>query len=268
MAKSSPLISVVVPTYNEEKYIQKCLASLLNQSLDQSEYEIIVVDNGSRDTTRKIVKDYPVRLITLPNPSVVKARQKGVDVSRGTIIASADADTVYPRNWLANIKHTFDKQPKVIGVVGWIYFTNSKPLFNYSVALSQEINLFLYKVFGQFPLVFAANFAFLKVSLLTIGGYPLHLRELGDQQYLLFKLQKIGKVAVVKKLYCHTSGRRHSAGTKNIIIYNGWHRLVGYVVNSLLKKEVIGPSPAIRSRNGAISGNFGTRKSHGQPKNI
>lgn len=90
------MISVIVPAYNEQHYIKKCLESLMNQDLAKTFYEIIVIDNASTDKTSQIVKKLPVKLVYEPKRSVVKARQKGVNEALGSIVASADADTIYP----------------------------------------------------------------------------------------------------------------------------------------------------------------------------
>ncbi len=246
MAKKKPLISVIVPAYNEEKYIKNCLHYLLNQDLKRDLFEIIVVDNNSTDKTKKIIKQFPVRYTFEEKRGVVPARQKGVDISKGEIIVSADADTLYPPNWLSEIRRTFEKNPDAIAVCGWIYFKNTSFFFNHSIALAQETNAFLKRLTGKFPLVYAANFAFKKEALEKIGGYPKHIPELGDQQHLLYNFFKIGKVLISKQIYCFTSGRRHQKALKNILIYNGWYRIIGFLLNSWTKREIIKEAPPIR----------------------
>ena len=240
-------LSVVIPVYNEEEYIETCLKSVLDQTLPQNEYEVIVVDNASTDKTLEIIKKFPVKIIHEARRSVVIARQTGTTQASGQIIVSADGDTYYPPNWLTNIKSNFTKNPGSVALVGWIYFRDITTADNLSVALNQEINLWLSHLGGKFPLVYAANFAFTKEALLTIGGYPAHLPELGDQQYLLYKFFRLGRVIIDKKVFCKTSGRRHKELVKDILVYNGWHRITGYLVNSFLGRELIGPAPAVRT---------------------
>jgi glycosyltransferase involved in cell wall biosynthesis len=59
-------ISVVIPTYNEERYIEKCLQSLVNQTLNRDEFEIVVVDGGSADRTVELAESREVNLSRLP----------------------------------------------------------------------------------------------------------------------------------------------------------------------------------------------------------
>lgn len=199
MVRRRPLIPVIVPAYNEEKYIRACLDSLTNQDLPKRFFEIIVVDNNSTDKTKEIIKKFPVKYTFEEKRNVVAAKQRGVKIAKGKIIASADADTFYPKSWLSDIKKTFEDNPEAIAVCGWIYFKNTSTFFNYSVALAQEANAVIKRLTDRFALVYAANFALKKRALDKIGGYPKHIPELGDQQYLLYNFFKIGKVLISKK---------------------------------------------------------------------
>jgi peptidoglycan-N-acetylglucosamine deacetylase len=247
MTNKSPLISVIVPAHNEEAFIGKCLDSLMKQTLDKKFFEVIVINNASNDRTAKIARKYKVRVIEEKRKSVVLARQKGANAAKGEIIVSADADTIYPKNWLARIKQDFDKDPELIAVAGWIYYTKTPTFFNLFNAFNQEVNLFLEKYTGRFPIAYAANLAFRKYALEAIGGYPKHLVELGDQQYLLHRFFRLGKVIIDPNIRCFTSGRRLQSVGKDIFLYNGWHRIVGYIINRLTKKEVIGAAPTVRT---------------------
>jgi len=241
-----PFISLIIPAHNEEAEIKICLNSILKQDLNKKYFEVIVVDNASTDSTAKIIKKYPFRYVFEPKKSVVAARQKGVDVSKGGIIVTGDADTRYPKDWLRQIKKDFDEDPKLVGVVGWVYYRGTSAFFNMSMGLGQKINLSISKHMKKFSIVFAANFAFKRWALIKIGGYPKHLPELGDQQYILKELLKLGKVIVDPKVKCFTSSRQLKDLKKNILVFNGWHRLVGYPINLVLKREVIGAKPTIR----------------------
>jgi len=249
------MVSVIIPAHNEEAFIGKCLDSLSKQTLEKKFFEVIVINNASKDNTAKIARKYDVRVIDEERKSVVLARQKGVDASKGEIIVSADADTVYPANWLKKIKADFDKNKELIAVVGWIYYTKTPTFFNLFNAFNQEVNLFLEKYTGRFPIAYAANLAFKKTALEAIGGYPKYLVELGDQQYLLHRFFRLGKVIIDPGIRCFTSGRRLQSVGKNLFVYNGWYRIVGYIVNRLTKKEIIGAAPAVRT---VTSGKRGT----------
>ncbi len=98
------MISVIVPTMNEGEHIGGCLASLTNQSLDRSEFEIIVVDGNSEDETREIAREYADKVIIQQHRGIGGARKDGVEASSGDLLVWTDADTLHSSNWLALIR--------------------------------------------------------------------------------------------------------------------------------------------------------------------
>lgn len=92
---NEPLVSIIVPAYNVEKYIERCLFSLVKQSLKN--IEIIVIDDGSEDMTPDIINvfgsmDSRIKVIHQNNQGLSAARNKGIDLSRGEYIAFVDSD--------------------------------------------------------------------------------------------------------------------------------------------------------------------------------
>jgi len=95
LKQSSPLVSVIVPTYESALFIEECLRSIKNQS--HSSVEIIVIDNYSEDDTRKIAERYGA--IVIPSKSIrSKARNIGASLAKGEFILSIDSDMVLGQN--------------------------------------------------------------------------------------------------------------------------------------------------------------------------
>ena len=94
-----PIVSVIIAAYNEEANIVRCLDSL---SKSDSKYpiEIIVVDNNSKDRTHEAVNRFMVRYAHQPIPGCGVARQLGLEIARGKYVLTADADTLYPPEWI------------------------------------------------------------------------------------------------------------------------------------------------------------------------
>ena len=113
-------ISIVVPAFNSEKTIGKCLDSLLAQDYPEDSYEIIVIDNNSTDSTLDIIEKYPVLKFSEKNyQSAYAARNVGIKVSKGEIIAFIDSDCEADTNWLTQgVKLFADKN--IVGVGGKI----------------------------------------------------------------------------------------------------------------------------------------------------
>jgi len=109
--------SVVIPVYNEERYLAKCIESLLKQTF--KDFEIIFVDDGSIDDSRDIIKKYAkgnprIRLLKQNHNGPGKARNLGAKYAKGDILVFVDADMSFDKNYIKNlIKPIIDK--KVIG---------------------------------------------------------------------------------------------------------------------------------------------------------
>ena len=90
-------LSVILPTYNQEKYLAHCLESLLDQGLSPSDYEIIIVNDGSKDGTEALANDYAkrynhIRVLTKPNGGAGAARNAGMDLAKGSWLHFVDPD--------------------------------------------------------------------------------------------------------------------------------------------------------------------------------
>jgi len=111
-----PEVSIVIPTYNCEKYLHQTLDSVINQTF--SDHEIIVVDDGSTDRTRQIVKEYshPITLIEQSNSGVCIARNRGFEISRGNYICFMDHDDYWYPDKLQSQLEVFGENPE-IGIV-------------------------------------------------------------------------------------------------------------------------------------------------------
>jgi len=95
-------ISIIVPAYNEERYLARCLDSIAVQTVRP--HEVLVVDNNSTDKTAQIAARYSfVRLLAEPRQGRVFARNAGFDAATGTVLARIDADAVLPADWVEHI---------------------------------------------------------------------------------------------------------------------------------------------------------------------
>lgn len=113
-------ISVIIPAYNGDRYIKNAIASVLAQTY--SNYEIIVVDDGSTDNTSQIVQGYGdrVKYLYQDNQGVAAARNKGIGVSKGQYIAFLDQDDVFLPDKLSEQVSCFELHPDA-GIIhsGW-----------------------------------------------------------------------------------------------------------------------------------------------------
>src|SRR3990172_6189513 len=104
-----PVISVVVPAYNEEDYLPKSLQALKNQEFHKA-FEVIVVDNNSTDNTHAIASSFNTRIIKEKNQGLIFAKQAGCKHARAGIIAVLDADNIPSPDWLERIDRHFNDE--------------------------------------------------------------------------------------------------------------------------------------------------------------
>src|SRR6478672_7611197 len=114
-------VSIVIPAYNEERYLPACLDAIAAQTIKP--YEVIVVDNNSSDNTASIARAYPfVKVVAEKRQGIAFARSKGFNVVTGDIIGRIDADTHLSVSWVEQVQSYFTEHPTVAAVTGKGYF--------------------------------------------------------------------------------------------------------------------------------------------------
>lgn len=133
----NPLVSVIVPVYNREKWLKRCLDSLINQTLQ--DIEIICIDDGSTDNSRDILADYQkdderVKVILQNNEGPSSARNKGLDIATGDYIGFVDSDDYVDRDYYEKLYKAASETRADIACAGIIRKneSQSKILANYT----------------------------------------------------------------------------------------------------------------------------------------
>ena len=119
---SAPLISIIVPAYNVEKYIKTCLDSLINQTY--SNFEIIVINDGSTDQTEKILNEYEsnpkIRIFSQKNGGLSAARNQGLNLANGELVCFIDSDDSVKSDYLEKLAAPFFEDSNIdITVCGY-----------------------------------------------------------------------------------------------------------------------------------------------------
>lgn len=205
MANPVPLISVVIPAYNEEKYLSACLEAFKYQTFKN--YEIIVIDNNSKDKTAEIAKKYGARVVREKVQGMIPARERGFREANSEIIARTDADTIVTPDWLEIIYSSFKKNPKVVAVTGPLLSTSRKITnknfmeisYFYSVKLGMMISKHIFLI-G--PNMGIRKSAWQKIRVNTDDT------KVHEDVDLSHHLSKIGKIIFNKKLKVYYSLRR------------------------------------------------------------
>jgi glycosyltransferase involved in cell wall biosynthesis len=198
-------ISLIIPAYNEEKYIGECLKSALKNGGEI--FEIIVVNNASTDNTKIVAESFAnVKVVDESQKGLTRARQRGLIEAKGDIIAYIDADTKMPSGWVKKINKYFEKDEKTVCISG--------PYIYYDQSFIGKILVWIYWLFAYIMYFFVGymavggNFAAKKEALLKIGGFDQNISFYGEDTDIARRLSKVGKVKFFLNLYMYTSARR------------------------------------------------------------
>ena len=137
-------VSVVIPAYNEEKYIGKALESLNKQIVKAD--EIIVVDNNCQDDTAIIARKLGALVVSEEKQGMIHSRNKGFNSARYEIIARCDADVIVSKNWIKKIKENFTKK-NIDALSGPIFFYDS--FLKYALIIPSFIYLEILRIISK-----------------------------------------------------------------------------------------------------------------------
>ncbi len=184
-----PRMSVVVCTYNGSRTIAQCCAELLN--LDYPDYEIIVVDDGSRDNTASIVSQYDVTLIQTENHGLSAARNIGANASTGEIVAYIDDDAWPDPHWLRYLAIAYATGDFAgVGGPNIAPATGSEIADAVANAPGGPIHVLLTDDIAEH--IPGCNMSFRKSALKAVGGFDASFRVAGDDVDLCWRIQAEG----------------------------------------------------------------------------
>lgn len=198
-----PEISIVIPAYNEETTILQTLSSLAANTTQRT-VEIIVVDNNSKDNTAALATAAGARCIHETTQGITPARNAGLAAAKGKYILDADADTIYPPDWIEEMVKPLAKGSGVAMVHGRFAFipvgktTRITYIFyEYFAELTRWIN----KTFREEAMnVYGFNSAFRRVQAMEVDGFN-HPPGTNEDGWLALKLRNkgFGKIHCVTK---------------------------------------------------------------------
>lgn len=236
----NPLISVVVPVYKTEKYLSKCIESVLAQSYNN--FELILVDDGSPDNSGKICDEYAsnysrIKVVHKENGGVSKARNTGLDIAQGEFITFLDSDDYLDCNALDVLYNTLIKENADLVCASHMTIRkmsrSSVSGLSYMTFSDDEVAANLFRIYISTPISCAKLY---KVSVIKennirfVSGVP----YAEDTYFLFCYIEHIKKVVFIPDViyyYC----RNNSTATKVFYLDIDKYNLY----NFLKAKEII-----------------------------
>ena len=194
------MISFVIPVRNEEKNIASCIDSIIESCIGY-EYEIIVVDNGSTDRTKDILKNYNCLVIDMPDVTVSQLRNTGSLRAKYEFLGFVDADVLISKQWCEVACGYLGRNDDVVCLGGYVDIPCDATWVEKTWHLKQEFRPAIKAV----EWVSSMNMVVRKDSFIAIGGFDQDLITCEDVN-LCKRLAVKGKIVYVERLKCVHKG--------------------------------------------------------------
>lgn len=199
-------ITIVIPARNEEDLLPACLEALRRQDYG-GPIEILVVDNGSEDATAEVARRYGVTVLSEPRRGYVLALARGFASASGDIVATTDADSVVPENWVSTLVDAYDTNGDAVAVGGEVYFREPNwKGWIFTRCILPILNR-LDRMNPEGPHLWGANFSVRRRVFERAGGWNMDFNLQCDTE-LSERLRTYGRVILLDALVVSTSCRR------------------------------------------------------------
>ena len=209
-------LAFVIPAYNEEALIGKCVESVLAEVKRSGgrDIDVVVVNNNSTDRTarggRAATPAYGWS--TKSRRASVSARDGGFKATTAELVANIDGDTIVPPGWLDTVFSEFEKDPKLVCLSGPYVYYDLSPWNRFLITLFYGLTKLIYWV-NRYVLrvgsvVQGGNFVFRRDAWIKAGGFNRAIKFYGEDTDVAVRLSKVGGVKWTFRLKMLTSGRR------------------------------------------------------------
>lgn len=146
-------LSLIVPVYNGEKYLKRCLASILKNNFNQNKWEVIFVNDGSSDESLNILLEYEnkiknIKIISQENKGLSAARNVGIREAKGEYLCFLDCDDSIEENFLSDILNLLEKNKVDLIIFGMQRRTNDEKIYLKKIPLKDSISDLLYNSYA------------------------------------------------------------------------------------------------------------------------
>lgn len=241
--------SIIICCYNSEKYIEETINSIINQTYKN--WEIVIIDDGSSDGTRKIIQKYiekklPINYFFQENKGFASARNKGIELCKNEWIALIDHDDICVEERLENQKNEIIDNPFCSLFFGDALYFNNSSQFSKFKNLEKKDNFKPYKIdlskinarnnliiHGCF--IVSSTVVFHKNTLIEIGKFNTKYKIVSDYDFFL-RLSKKYNFYCSKKIISKWRIHQNQTTNKKILMY--YSELSNILVNLLYSEDV------------------------------
>lgn len=209
-----PRVTVVIPVYNGEDYLERALRSVVEQTY--RDYEILVIDDGSADSSAEIARRFPAEVVTQQNAGIAATRRRAVELARGELIAFLDHDDFWaPAKLAAQAPHFDDPSVAIVYTDRWNEYPDGR-----RVSHGRDIPSDACFLEHLIPvnLMVTPAVAFRRQTMLDVGNFELDPPLLEDWLGWL-KLASRGDIRYVPERLVHVTMRPGSTSEKNLRWY-------------------------------------------------
>ncbi len=207
-------LAFVIPAYNEEALIGKCVESVLAEvKRSGRDVDVVVVNNNSTDRTREIAASYEgARVVDEVQKGLVSARDAGFRATTAELVANIDGDTIVPPGWIDTVFAEFEKDPKLVCLSGPYVYYDLNPWQRFLVGMFYGLTSLIYWV-NRYVLrvgsvVQGGNFVLKRDAWIRAGGFNREIKFYGEDTDVAVRLSRQGNVKFTHRLKMLTSGRR------------------------------------------------------------
>ncbi len=224
-----PSVSVIIPVWNGQATIGKCLRAIEAQTYPAELTQVLVIDNGSTDDTTSIIRSFPgCMLLSETAPGSYAARNLGLRHASGDIIAFTDADCIPDPEWLERIVEALAQKPRAGVIAGRISTFTDGPMTD--AAIFDSLFAFRQQTLASRNQCVTANWASPAAVLKEVGPFDAELKSGGD-----WALAEEIAAAGYPVVYCEKAHVRHPArsstneliGKRKRVAGGNWHKQAG-----------------------------------------
>lgn len=217
MAGKALTLTIVIPVYNEERYLSYCLQAISDQIIKPD--QVIVIDNGSTDSSIKIAKKFDfARIEKEDRKGVLYAAGRGFNAASGTVVGRIDADTILPPDWVHKVKKHF-QDSSLSAVTGPVSYYDM-PYKKANYWFDHQLRRLTYKYSPNTPFLYGSNMALRREVWQALTSKLCEDRSIHEDIDLAIHMSRgRHRICYDKDLLSGASGRRYNDSVRKFLSY-------------------------------------------------